>query len=365
MDLAVSRKIDAFRLLAALAVVACHASQLAYAGPGTGALIAYGRLGVIAFFVLSGFVIAFVCDTKHRDWRHYLVARLARLHSVLVPALLVTWLADAAGRSLAPALYARFPSPWDAAVLAKAPLFPLFLYESFGASLRWLSNGPMWSIAYEFWYYALFGATTFLRPAVRWPVLAVAVILAGPRILLLMPLWLAGVALYRRRGRVEGMHPATARACGLAGLALLVALCTPTGWKALAPLREAGIATFGNSYSAFVLWDFVLLGPIVLVLLAVLHPRALVPGERLGEWMKRLADGTFSIYCYHVPLLLLLRASGTYEPGHWTGAVAAALLAVLACLLLSFATERRKGAWTRLWARILRVPHPPGAVHAH
>jgi peptidoglycan/LPS O-acetylase OafA/YrhL len=364
MDLAVSRKIDAFRFLAALAVVACHASQLAYTGPGAGALIAYGRLGVIAFFVLSGFVIAYVCQTKHRDWSHYLVARLARLHSVLVPALLLTWLADAAGAELAPALYRRFPSPWDPAVLAQAPLFPAFLYESFGLGLRWLSNGPLWSIAYEFWYYALFGAATFLRPAARWPILAIALVLAGWKILLLFPLWLIGVVLYRRRGLVARMDPALARSCGLAGIAALLALCSPSGWAMLAGLRAAGIATFGNSYSAFVLWDLVLVAPIAMVLVAVLHPGALVPGARAGAWMKRLADGTFSIYCFHVPLLLLLRATGLYDPARWIDAAAAAVLVVFACLLLSFATERRKSVWTRLWARILRVPQT-SAAHGH
>jgi len=69
-----------------------------------------------------------------------------------------------------------------------------FLSQS-GAAYGPVWNPPYWSLCYEVWYYALFGAAVYLPPARRmlWLVLLAAI--AGPRILLLLPVWLAGVWL--------------------------------------------------------------------------------------------------------------------------------------------------------------------------
>lgn len=360
MEPAVSRKLDAFRFFAALAVVAAHASQLGYAGPGSGALVGYGRLGVVAFFVLSGYVIAYVCERKHESGSGYLVARLARLHSVLVPALLLTWACDAAGSLADPSLYSRFPSAWDLSTLPTALLFPTFLNQRFGQGIQWLSDGPLWSIAYEFWYYALFGAWYFARGKTRTVMLAVCLALAGPRILMLFPLWLAGVLVYRQRHVVAAIDGKWAAWAGCIGLGLLLLAASPPGWQATEGLRQAGDRWFGHSWSSFAPWDLSILVPICMVMVAATHPAAMNPGERLGRALQALAGGTFSIYCFHVPLMLLLRATGVYAASNLMQAMFATVLVVTACLLLSIPTERRKGAWTRFWTKMLH--RKPGVI---
>lgn len=57
------------------------------------------------FFVLSGFVIAFITDTKENQWINYAASRISRVCSVAVPALFLTIALDAVGRYLYPALY--------------------------------------------------------------------------------------------------------------------------------------------------------------------------------------------------------------------------------------------------------------------
>ena len=44
-----------------------------------------GHSSVIVFFVLSGFVIAFVTDTKEGHWIDYTSSRLSRVFSVVIP----------------------------------------------------------------------------------------------------------------------------------------------------------------------------------------------------------------------------------------------------------------------------------------
>jgi len=358
MSPAVSIKLHALRLVAALLVVATHANQLGYTGSYHGVLEPLGRLGVIIFFVLSGYVIAHVSETRHHNLRSYMRARLGRLHSVLIPALLLTVLADLAGSSLEPGLYAGFPAVRNPSVLVTAPVFASFMYQSVGNGMRWLSNSPLWSIAYEFWYYVLFGTIVYLRGATRWVVVIGAACVCGLHILLLWPIWLAGVLLYRRRARIAVITPRLATLSGLLGVAILTWLCLPTGFSALSGLREWGIRTIGQNFSAFLLWDLLLVIPICLTMVFVSHPRTTVIGSVVGTWIKSLADGTFSIYCYHLPLLLLARATGFYVPASPIQATLVAIAVVTICLLLSTVTERRKRPWLRMWGRILQVEKP-------
>jgi peptidoglycan/LPS O-acetylase OafA/YrhL len=61
-----------------------------------------GPAAVVIFFVISGFVIAYASDGL-ADWREYAVARLARIYSVALPALLLTGALYAMGQLIWPA----------------------------------------------------------------------------------------------------------------------------------------------------------------------------------------------------------------------------------------------------------------------
>jgi peptidoglycan/LPS O-acetylase OafA/YrhL len=269
--------------------------------------------------------------------------------------LLLTWLADAAGRLLAPTLYTGYPSPWDLRLLASGPAFAFFLHESLSYGLRWLSNGPLWSIAYEFWYYVLYGIAVYFRGVARWLLLVLALAISGYKILLLSPLWLMGVMLYRRRNVVARLKSGTVAGLALVGMTSLFLLCSPTGYSALAKLRQIGVATFGANYSAYICWDLIIIVPVCMVMLATIHPLTAAPNEFFSRWIKLLAGGTFSIYCFHVPLLVLLTATGIYDDSLWPQALLAALFTVAVCLALSMVTERKKTPWLALWTKILRA----------
>ena len=66
----------------------------------------------MVFFVLSGYVISHVADTRETTPRAFLTARFARLWSVLIPAMLLTIACDVIGRNLGhnPAAYAIVPA---------------------------------------------------------------------------------------------------------------------------------------------------------------------------------------------------------------------------------------------------------------
>ncbi len=58
------------------------------------------------------------------------------------------------------------------------------------------TDHSFWSLSYEVWYYAIFAAVFFARGRVRWCVVPLLMLIAGPRILLLSPPWLLGCGLY-------------------------------------------------------------------------------------------------------------------------------------------------------------------------
>ena len=100
MSLAVSVYLDLFRMAAALVVFLSHttASHLtAFLVPEAES---FGGEAVAAFFVLSGFVIGYVADTRENAPRLYAVSRLARVYSVALPAIIITLAFDAVGRAL-------------------------------------------------------------------------------------------------------------------------------------------------------------------------------------------------------------------------------------------------------------------------
>ena len=205
--------LDLIRFLAALMVFVVHATYQRFTG-GLPFFSRFSHLGndaVMVFFVLSGFVIAYVVAQKERTIEEYAASRFARLYSVVVPALILTIVLDAAGSKLDPSLYTGRWYEYD---------FPLsrllagltFTNELWFSYTRPFSNGPFWSLGYEAWYYVLFAAAHFLRGNTRFFAVTAVCLLIGPKILLLLPVWWMGVLAYR--------YSATTKLSVKAGLAL-------------------------------------------------------------------------------------------------------------------------------------------------
>jgi peptidoglycan/LPS O-acetylase OafA/YrhL len=263
MDRLVSLRLDALRALAALMVFIYHLSYLGYAGRALPAEV--GRLGVLVFFVMSGYVIAYVTECKHRDLQHYMNARFARLFYVFLPALLLTVVCDALGRELDSALYTRYPDVYEARAWLRLPFFIGFLFENALFSLRWFSNGPMWSIAYEFWYYALYGVLAYTSGQRRLALLASALLLAGWKIMLLAPVWWAGVLLYRHQHRVAAAIELRRVQSFWLGATLLLAGLLPAVRAHTAALGDWGGRLLGVGMHMFFLSDYLQMLPLLLL----------------------------------------------------------------------------------------------------
>ena len=163
MTQALSLYLDALRFGAAFTVFVSHWAGARYSGGLFWQLMGYGRTAVIVFFVLSGFVIAWVTETRERSFEDYAFSRIARLYSVIVPAFLLTAVLDRLATAIDPQLYGPEVSLGPVERFLGYALSLVFLGESWGLTMLPGFNVPFWSLNYEAWYYVLFGAALFLR----------------------------------------------------------------------------------------------------------------------------------------------------------------------------------------------------------
>src|SRR5205807_937076 len=128
-------------------------------------LTSLGHDAVVVFFVLSGYFVggsvAGLINKGRWSWQDYGIQRIVRLWTVLIPGLLLTAAWDELGLYNATARY-YFPGAVSSqnavvnqqlgidALIGNVLFLQTILVPTYG------SNGPLWSLANEFWYYVLF-----------------------------------------------------------------------------------------------------------------------------------------------------------------------------------------------------------------
>jgi peptidoglycan/LPS O-acetylase OafA/YrhL len=353
MNKTFSLYLDVLRVVAALVVFLSHVGHGHLVGGVLWRFTFWGHEAVMLFFVLSGYVIAYVTDTREGTIKDYAVARLARLYSVIVPAMVLTLLFDALGTRIAPDSYTsgRMMNSNVDPVLSYL-LSLLMLNQSWDWVTHFGSNGAYWSIPFEFWYYVLFGVFVFLKGPWRWGTLLVAACVAGPHILILAPVWLLGVLLYRSRHLALGFKQFGGWLLAIAGgLVLLVML----GWD----VRHLGVGHFGglpiNSWA----WDMLFGGAVCAHLWGLQAALQSSATPNLPRWatvaLQRMSGSTLALYLLHLPLIGLLNAMAH----HWgknTFWLWVLLLGPLVfALTVGYRLEQQKHLWRRffngLWAR--------------
>jgi peptidoglycan/LPS O-acetylase OafA/YrhL len=339
--------LDALRFLSALGVLVVHAADfygLAEAMPFT---LRLSHACVIVFFVLSGLVITDSAMRRRTSLRDYAIARTARIVPVAVPAVLLSALAYAGMQTLNGPLSEDFAAKGAHSVAASLT----FLSQSpwFGAP-SW-GNQPYWSLCYEVWYYALFGAGFFLRGWKRAAALAVMVLLAGFNVVLLFPLWLAGAWL--NRSQWARSLAAQQGVIYLLGCGAMLQVIRLFDLNALLWLR--GQVPFALGMSEWVLSDYALTATVV-VALAALRPLAQAGSHWLERWeapIRWAAGFSFSLYLFHFPVLDLLERFGPQLPPNPWWVLAPIGVTLVLCAGIAQLTERRTPALRRWLDRVL------------
>lgn len=357
MNPAFSGALDLLRILAAGVVFASHAALY---GPGPhDPLQGWAHDGVIAFFVLSGYLVTYSASERERSWAAYALARAARIYSVALPALALTLALDYVGLQMRPDLYRAYQY--------ENVLFYFPYFVAFGSDLWFMaedafSNVPFWSLCYEVWYYVLFGAAAFGRGRARLLLVGLVLLITGPKLWLLLPLWALGSWLYRLHGRVR-LPEARARALLLAAIAAYAAVKAWGLDDALDSRVNAWLGGFPDAwlrYSRWFLGDYLIGAAIGLAIFAARDAGLAWLGAPLvRRSLGQAASCTFTLYALHYPLLLFFSILFRHEPDSTAGLLLLIAATVVVVLAVASVTERRKDAFRRA---ILAALAPLAAV---
>jgi peptidoglycan/LPS O-acetylase OafA/YrhL len=374
MPFLLSQFLDACRWIGALLVLSVHATNIfvnladIMSAPHAAPVYAWwfvvswelGHQAVIGFFVMSGFLVggAVIAQIrKQKDFlQEFLIHRFARIYMVTAPAIALTFLLDSTGR-------ASFAN----SVAYESSLFTGHLsFEAFFGNLAnlqgiwttWFgTNGPLWSLACEFWYYITFPLLLlpFARnysPTLRYGGFALGAVLL---IVLSIPssFFLAGYSLWII-GSLATLVPRPLIRSRWLALAIYVVAVIPIRLLVRGPNLAA--------YPWLLQASDTLTTLLFVNLIVTLRYGPLEGWDFLRSTLHRtFADFSFSLYCIHVPFLLFLCAASEQifghgwatalaTPQHWT-VMAAAMSASIA---LAFAFSRFTEAKTLAARGVLR-----------
>lgn len=340
---------------AAATYVVIHHVALAYDFQGPFALFkSFGHQAVILFFLLSGFVI--YANEHHRvlnDLSGYAKRRLFRIYPPLIAAMIVStcvvWFnGDLSDRFSLSSLLGTLANLQDTKVSTPGTVVSPYL-----------GNSPLWSLAYEMWFYALYPLATLVC---RWQgklgevfigVICVLSYLAyeiTPNHFLIMTgyfaVWWLGAMIAKAYG--NGHRTITSVPIPTAFLvATIIVAALPTLGE-IAPRHQYPLLQLNHLISGLI-FAVVLFGPVGAFLV---HRISLIPAS-----VTLLSSISYGMYILHWPILIQWRIS--YES--W-----GMLLAIPVFLALSYLADRGSVLLVAKLKRARRLPQsvPSSASYA-
>ena len=284
-----SASLDFIRLLAASVVFLGHLHTKPFGSELFAGFGAQAHSAVVVFFVLSGFVITWAAR-RDGSAANYIVGRAARIYSVAVPALILTYVLDVSTGHIG---YQHL-QPWK-----YVPFYLSFTTDFWFLHETAFSNGPWWSLCYEVWYYVVFGILFFGRGRTKWIAAGVCLALMGPRLWLLFPIWLLGAWL-QQAPKLPWARLVLAAA--LVGIVILKISAIENVLNDHADTLLHGFARSQLRYSQFFVGDYLFAALVGLVIWSLRDSELDLFGKAQAV-VAAMASVSFSMYLTHLPLM--------------------------------------------------------------
>lgn len=299
---------DMWRGGSALAVALGHTFQIfsaSFPAFSTKFFSALAGAAVMAFFALSGFFIhksISQCWGPTVQWRTYAVARINRI----MPAFILCLALTAGLHYAAPYFFISgttlFQTPIERTGYSLEGFWrtAFFLNNFLGPALS--ANGPLWSLTFEVWYYALAMLITLAVAGKKacWIALPIVVVLTilDKFFLILGIIWLGGFLLSSLHS--QGKLPRLGPAYFFSPIPLLLLTLASLGNPHIAGKAALG---FELSFGVWMLW----------------HMNNIIRTAPPFIFRPLAATGSFSysLYVFHFPILLF--SYGVSEATPWIG----------------------------------------------
>ncbi|MDC8830337.1 acyltransferase family protein [Alteromonas gilva] len=350
--------LDFLRFFAAILVLIHHSEQILHI-PHWSFLASFGHDAVIFFFILSGFVISYVAKNKESDLRKYAIARISRITSVSIPSLiLVIFLLLIGNLIWTPYYTASSVDSFEWLAIFIQSLFYLN-YSSIGVG-GIPTNGPYWSLSYEVFYYVIFGIAYYIRVQwIKYLLLLIVSLVAGLKILVLMPIWILGCYFYEKHSVIQ-QRPVFGSMLLIVIMSiylLIRALNVDDQIVKLSSIYFFGSESLANetlSYGKRFLADYILAVVFVMILISLFMISDLYKYRirRFERVIKLLASYSFSIYLYHYPILIFLSHMKL-------NSYIAMITTLLISMLIGYFTERKKDVFKKVISKSLNFTQLP------
>ncbi len=291
--------LDILRLSAALTVAFFHCFLLMFTKHNS--TISFfsdlAHFSVIIFFVLSGYLIGYTTKNNNRGLKKYLIARFSRLYSVLIPVLIIMFIIE---KLIGIINYTSILGISRGMTLIRYIMSGFFLNEIWFLSAAPPINAPLWSLSFEFWFYLIFGLW-FFRQKKNWIhtlLFIIAVLIAGPKILSLFPIWIFGMLAFKLpKLKIKGYIL-------ILYLSLILSLSFLVLFKMPALPFEIGTKPLYFAGQFIKDWTLGLLLGVFFWLLPLSSTKQ--ESSTLVVKFRKLADLTYTIYLIHLPILYLI-----------------------------------------------------------
>lgn len=346
MTLDQSQQLDSIRALAAFAVLFGHTYQtllLPTLNIWFTAVVLLSQFAVMAFFVLSGFLIGkSVCNNVSRnryfDVGRFILDRALRLYPPLIAALMLMVVLGLLAQFCFPSASNSFLQI-DGVGFVRSE-FVVSFRDIWGA-LTFLNgfkvenppaNSPLWSLSIEAWYYVTAAAfvlwrrrkimSTFLASAV------VFVSYGNTLFYMLAPVWFAGFVLafiHQKNPMMKG---------GVFRLAFLLLSCVA--------VASVVCALYPNPSGNEIVYDKVNLFRLASGLWFACFLALLLGGVlRFPKYLHRHASYSYTLYVIHFPIMLFaLGVSQPYIYGHSIRSLLVSGAVVVVSIVVSWVLSR-------------------------
>ena len=274
-----------------------------------------GHQAVMVFFVLSGYFVggAVLRSGANFSWKSYLVSRVTRLWVVLIPCLVLTWCVGLIVEHYAleatlganNAVWHSGPKMGEYSVSLNTFFANIFFLQTIAFPVFGF-NGPLWSLANEFWYYMLFpmlaigfGLVGKKSVVVQSLTLMFALIIAlwlPHEILNGFLIWLMGVAVYRLQTKIKMMNLSYVGIFSCVSvLIFILALCN----------AKLSFVQISNNQSDVIVG----LSFAFLCLLLTFQQPLQSRFSMLGGFSIHISDLSYSLYLSHFPIVILITST--------------------------------------------------------
>jgi peptidoglycan/LPS O-acetylase OafA/YrhL len=267
---------------------------------------------VIIFFVLSGFFITMSANRPSLTFKNFLIARLGRLYSVLIPALIFSYLCTAflkLGNFVPPNSINN-----DSNLFARFILNVTFLTQSWSFCATPPLNTPFWSVDYEFMYYLLIGTALLIKKNnLRYFLIFIVALISGLKVVILFPAWLGGSFLYFHSDKVKLNAKSWFVLFIISSLVILFIIVNPSivpFTKNLSDDKLFGTNLFFSwNYQSDYVFSFIILINLFSLFGLSKSYSTMIPGgilNRAHNSVRFISNCTYTLYLFHLPMLYML-----------------------------------------------------------